>query len=143
MTKLNRRHLQDQHKTEIAKWIMEQTKKPSWQDVSDKIERLFNIDRQPNTIMRDEVLKSAMKARARVPSPKTNLGKPTAKKFEALAIENDRLKVRIAELEDQAARLIEQRIHMLNYAASRNIPEKVLYRHLPAIDRNRTRLDDE
>lgn len=143
MTKLTRRHLQDWQNTEIADWIKAQKTKPSWQAVCNEMKRRFNIERQANTVMRNAELKAAMSARSKVPSPRTDLGKPTAKKFQRLTAENDQLKVRIAELEQTVAALTERHILYVNFAASRKVTERALLRPLTAIDRNATRLTDD
>lgn len=143
MTEKQRKHLKPLQKAQTCEWIKSRRHKPTWADVTTFILKEFNIDRKENTVCRDPDFRNAMKARASVTPPSPNPGKPTTKKLEALIEENDKLKVRIAELEDQVQAFTEERIAMINFASAHQFTEAEIKRGLFPVDRNATDISND
>ena len=142
MSKMQRRHLQPFQRDRTCEWIKSRSSKPTWAAVVTFILKEFNIDRKENTVCRDPHLIAAMKARAKVPPPFPDFGKPTAKKLQALIAENDKLKVRVVELEAQVEAYLEERITMINFASAHQFTEADIKRGLFAVDRNHTSVNE-
>lgn len=132
------RHLKSSEIEAAADWIKSQPDRPRWEEVRQFLLATFAVDRTNQSLMKNEVLKSAMVARKST-APQKKLGpRPTTRKIEALNSHIDRLEVEMAELRLQNQSLIEENLQLVNGAKLRNIPERDLRRPLPPINRNAT-----
>jgi len=132
------RHLSATDISEIANWIVDAESVPSWAEVANIAYEKFGVRRTVEAIRRRKELKSALDARRSVPVRRSGKRKLTKRQAESIQAENIRLRAEVARLEIERAALLEQNFRFVNAMALRQIPENLMERPLPPINRDPT-----
>lgn len=134
------RHLTASEVSELAVWIVSADSVPSWAEVADIAYEKFGVRRTAEAIRRRKELKSALDARRSVPVLRSSERKLTKRQSESIEAENIRLRAEVERLEIELTALLERNFRLVNAMSLRQIPEHLMERPLPLINRDPTYL---